>query len=126
MPLDITEREPLQHLLMGMYETAEDGTDISVAAERIVEITDLSAHAFGEVPQLVIKYGRTRRGLVAQLQDRYREGEDYGTEVHFFPEETGIAGLVTDDVFLRRAQMLGCDSLQLAETIFDYIPEPQV
>lgn len=121
MPRDITREVPLDHLQMGLRDS--DAPDVSIIADKVVDITDLcSMGQIGE-SQVVFKYGQAIRGRIIQIQDRCRPGEDSGVAIHFFYEESGVAGLVAHPSFAMKARILGCDCLQLAETIFDFQPE---
>jgi hypothetical protein len=122
MPQDITQSEPLQHLRMGQYDNEQEA-DVPIIAERIVDITDLCQQEIYIVGQVVIKYGRMAKTIVAQFQQRSQAGLDEGLTIRFYPYEMGIAGLVTSEAFLKRSRVIGCDSLLLAETIFEYAPE---
>lgn len=125
MPEIITDQEPLEHLWLDLFDSGEE-VDISLAAERIVDISDICDATTIGISQTVIKYARAKRGLVAQIQDRYEDGVDSGVTIHLFPEELGVAGMVTKDYFLQRAHVLGCDVMQLAETIVEFAPSENI
>ena len=122
MPEIITGQEPLDHFFMGLYDSGEHEVDLSIIAERIVDISDICDETTIGIGQTVIKYGRAKRGLIAQIQDRYEFGEDTGSHMHLFPDELGVAGMVTTDYFIHRARVLGCDVTELAETILEFAP----
>lgn len=125
MPKDITTSEPLSHFKMGLYDNWDDEFRSSIIAERIIDITDVCYETQRLVMQAVLKYGRCQRGAIAQISERYQPGVDQGisqTNIHFFVNEEGVAGLATDDAFLKRASVLGCDSLELAEIICEFNP----
>ena len=122
MPEIITHKVPLDHLWMGLYDSGEADHDISLAAERIVDISDICQEITIGVGQAVIKYGRAKRGLIAQIMNRYDFGVDAGSTMHLFPDELGIAGMVSEDYMIHRANVLGCNILVLAEVISEFAP----
>ena len=122
MPEIITAQEPLAHLLMDLYDNGEHEVDLSIMAERIVDISDICEETIPGLGQIVIKYGSAKRGLIAQIQDRHEFGKDTGSGMHLFPDELGVAGMITADYFIHRARELGCDVMELAETIVGFAP----
>jgi hypothetical protein len=119
MPEIITSNTPVEHLLMSIFDN--DGNQL--VAERVIDISDICDETTVGVGQTLIKYGRTERGLIAQVQDREQYGEDENGSIwHIFPDELGIAGMITADYFIHRARVLGCNVMQLAETIVVFSP----
>lgn len=95
---------------MGLYDSANGRT---LKPYKVVDLTRLTANQ-----PLIIKYAKAKRGLIAQIIELYKAGEDLGVTVHYFLNETSARRLAEDEVFSLRVKMMGADPLDMAIEIY--------
>lgn len=98
---------------IGLYDS---DTEEALFIEKEVDLSELAPKS----AQLVVRYTTSKRGRIAQIQDRYEVGLDVGRVVHYFLDETSAAGLASDDVFVSLVQGLGGVPSDLANQIFHH------
>lgn len=101
----------LQKSSVGLFDS---DTNKSLKAYKAIDITDMCT----DCEQLIIKYCKAKRGLIAQLSNLYEKEKDLGIQVHYFLNEKSAKTLSEDEVFKRMAKNCGCDAWELALTIY--------
>ena|SRR6185503_11482212 len=99
---------------MGLYDSGT-AAQTSVTPYRVIDVT---AHCPKAV-QVVIKYAKVNRGLIAQLNSLYEKNVDLGVTVHWHINEITAYNLATDVVFERQCSIMGATPLKLATVIFE-------
>ena len=95
---------------MGLYDSANGA---SLYAYKVVDMTSLCPKS----KQLVIKYTKSVRGIIAQICNWYEKGKDLGTCVHYHIREITADWLANDSVFKMHAISVGADPNKLAKKI---------
>jgi len=101
----------IQKSSMGLYDSQ---TLKDVNSFKVIDATDLCP----KTEQIIIKYGKAKRGLIAQVVDLYAKEKDSGMCVHYFLGETSAYLLSEDSALLRFAVANGADPRDLAYRIF--------
>jgi hypothetical protein len=122
MPTDITGEAPLRDFMMDIPDYGITEVDLTVTADRIIDITDLCENAQRDFEQVVLKYGRHSRGHISQFHHRDDSDAVGGTTMHFF-YEGGLYDLATDKSFQSRARIFGCEVATLAQVVIEYAPD---
>ena len=100
---------------LGMYDSA---TGESVFADKVIDLITER----GYDGQAVVKYAKVKRGLIAQLCQWYKKGEDLGMTLHYHINEMTIDSLGDDPVFAIHAEMIGYKPNDLAIIIYANAP----
>jgi len=96
---------------MGLYDS---NNELSIEADSFVDISEYCP----EVEQCVIKYGKSKRGTIAQICEFYTKGVDLGATVHFFLNEETEDTLIKNSWFDIRSKVLGINPKLLAKLIY--------
>lgn len=101
----------LQNSDMGLYDSANGK---SLKAYKAVDLTNLTT----DCKQLIVKYCKSERGPIAQLNFLYNKGVDMGAMVHYHLNEYSAKTLSRDEVFLSQANCYGFNAYEIAVEVY--------
>lgn len=100
---------------MGLYDSRNGKT---VFASYMVDVSDICPKS----EQCILKYATITDGLICQINDMYKKGNDLGIMVHYNISNRSIGDLSLDEVFVIISSAMGVDPKVLAKAIFDNAP----
>lgn len=137
MPEDITYSEQCQPAIMVIndFERIPPIVLCPIRAERVVDVTDLCTSTQMKELIALIKYGHAEDQMYVQLQEQNRRvpiSEGSSTMIQTvtpqlpiaMDAQDGVVGLSINNELSRQAELLGFDCLEMAEVIFEYLPQP--
>jgi hypothetical protein len=95
---------------LGLYDSANGQT---VTADKVVDISYLCKRS----KQVILKFANAERGRIVQICDLYETGVDMGMTIHYFVNE--MTREQFENELKLRASILGCESTDLVQVIFD-------
>jgi len=107
--------ESLKNSELGLYDS---DTNKTIYAKKVVDLT----HLCSDSEQFIVKYGKAKRGLLAQMVNLYKKGEDLGSVCHFFLNEHSAKTLSKDEVFKSMCIYMSANPYEVA--VYIYINAP--
>lgn len=121
MPYNITQAEPLKNFISTL---GAEGDELII--DHVVDITDICDRATLPFAQVVLNYFRLEDPEAALVQIEFRERVDEKSSnttkfgISTDPESTEF--LVTDPGFHMRANLCGCEAVELAGVMVENMP----